>query len=55
MLIGQPIGLLCLVDVAVEVADNALSVVQSHVHAVVADNLLTHAPAQSKTDAHFVK
>jgi hypothetical protein len=56
---GQPIGLLHLVDEAAEGAENVVSVVQNrghaHAHVVNAETPLTHALAQSKADAHFVK
>jgi len=59
MPIGQRIGLQHLVDEAVEIAEIAMVVVQNsapvHDHVVNAETLPTHALAQKKVDAHFVK
>ena len=55
MPIGPQIGPLCLVDEAVEDAEDADNAVQNHVHVDVVDDLLMHALAKSKVDAHFVK
>jgi hypothetical protein len=52
---GLLIGLLHLVDEAAEGVDNADNAAQRSVHAVNAEILLTHALAQNKVDAHFVK
>ena len=53
----MPIGQQCLVDEAVEDAEDAISAVQSHVHAHVANVECRpiHALAQKRTNAHFVK
>jgi len=57
MPIGPRIGLLCLVDEAAEDAEDAISAVQSHVHAPVANVECrpVHALAQKKANAHSVK
>jgi uracil-DNA glycosylase len=55
MPIGQLIGQHHLVDEAAEGAENVVGVVQSHARAVNVETLPTYAPAQRKTNAHFVK
>ena len=57
MPIGQPIGLLPLVDEAVEDVEIVIVVNKSLVHAHVADVecLPVHVHALRKEDAHFVK
>jgi hypothetical protein len=55
MPIGPQIGPLCLVDEAVEDAENADNAAQRSVHVVNVDSRLVHVPAQRKADAHFVK
>jgi hypothetical protein len=53
----MPIGQPCLVDEAVEDAEDAISAAQSHVHAPVANVECrpVHVPVQKRANAHSVK